>query len=398
MRLPAILVFAACAFLVPPGPAGAGFQEEPAAGDERENLAALVKNCRKCHEDVCSEWEATQHAKSWSDPVFQAEIATRADQGEACAPCHAPQELLNTGFGKLPRARRNDRDLGVNCVTCHMKENEYSGPYDSPGHGGVTGNPEYRKVALCLSCHGRPEERKEHDHLRRLIQRLLNLSSQKEVEFLVRPPQLHIGLNTNGVVGLKEGVQELLDVDRLPPFFPFLEFLPLQKTLDGRRPDGRKPIQEPEDSFPSDPRNPIRVPPDLHTLQVEHLPELLQESFGIALDLGRGEGGTRLIVSGWIAHTRGEVAENDHRHVPEFLELAQFFKKHEMAEVEVRRGGIESRLYAERFPRRKAGGKVLLLDNLHASAAEAGKLFCWGLHQFGISTMRPDAFFSSSHV
>jgi hypothetical protein len=130
---------------------------------ERTNLAALVQSCRKCHEDVCAEWEGSAHRRSWTDPVFQAEIAEREDAGEACAPCHAPADLRLEGFGKLPRPRKLDRELGVNCVTCHLLGNEYHGPYDSPGHGGVIGDPAYRRPGLCLSCHGQPEARAVHD-------------------------------------------------------------------------------------------------------------------------------------------------------------------------------------------------------------------------------------------
>lgn len=144
----------------PAPPAPSGSQE---ADGERENLKTLVENCRKCHEDVCKEWAETQHAKSWTDPVFQAQIEGLPDQGASCARCHAPQELLLTGYGKVPRGRKGDRDLGVNCVTCHMKGNSYFGPFDSTGHGGVDADPEFGKPGLCLSCHGQPEARKEHD-------------------------------------------------------------------------------------------------------------------------------------------------------------------------------------------------------------------------------------------
>lgn len=130
---------------------------------EREGLARLVGTCRKCHEDVCKEWEGTLHAQSWTDQVFQAEIAGLPDKGESCAPCHAPQELLLTGLGKLPRGRKNDREAGVNCVTCHMLGNRYAGPFDSTGHGGVDADEAFRKPDLCISCHGQPEARAQHD-------------------------------------------------------------------------------------------------------------------------------------------------------------------------------------------------------------------------------------------
>ncbi len=162
MRLPlfACLLFIGAFSLVGSTDSCFAPQEQPA---EREGLARLVATCTKCHEDVCTEWKGTLHAQSWTDPVFQAAIADRPDKGESCAPCHAPQELMLTGFGKLPLARKSDREVGVNCVSCHMKGNRYFGPFDSTGHGGVDADASYRKADLCLSCHGQPEARAEHD-------------------------------------------------------------------------------------------------------------------------------------------------------------------------------------------------------------------------------------------
>ena len=143
------------------GPETHRIQEEVPA--ERTNLKKLVDDCRKCHEDVHDEWSATQHAKSWTDPVFQEAIKDAPDKGESCAPCHAPRALFHTGLGELPLPRKLDRDLGVNCVTCHVEGNIYHGPFESTGHGGVEANPDFRASKFCISCHGRPVERAEHD-------------------------------------------------------------------------------------------------------------------------------------------------------------------------------------------------------------------------------------------
>lgn len=132
---------------------------------ERKNLKRLNNDCKKCHADIHAEWSATQHAKSWTDPVFQAEIAKLEDKGESCARCHAPRALWHKEMGEIPAARKKDRDLGVNCVTCHMLGNVYFGPFDSQGHGGVEGEPVYRESTMCFSCHGQPEARKEHDQM-----------------------------------------------------------------------------------------------------------------------------------------------------------------------------------------------------------------------------------------
>ena len=127
------------------------------------NLARRVKRCAKCHADVHSEWKESAHAKSWSNPVFQAAIKERDDQGESCARCHAPGALIESGFGNIPEARPHDREVGVNCFTCHVMGNRYFGPHKSKGHGGIKKTAEFSKAVFCISCHGQPEIRPEHD-------------------------------------------------------------------------------------------------------------------------------------------------------------------------------------------------------------------------------------------
>jgi hypothetical protein len=138
-------------------------QQEEQLPPERTNLAKLVEDCQKCHEDVHEEWSASQHRSSWTDPVFQAAIKDLPDGGDSCATCHAPRALFHRGFGQLPPARKKDRELGVNCITCHLEGNIYHGPYESTGHGGIDANPEVRSAKMCSSCHGRPMERADHD-------------------------------------------------------------------------------------------------------------------------------------------------------------------------------------------------------------------------------------------
>ena len=160
----ALASIAAVPFLV--AARDASRQEEPAPAPEMSgsSLKRLVQGCRKCHEDVHAEWSASHHATSWTNPALQAAIEGREDGGDACARCHAPLPILESGTGKLPNARRNSRQLGVNCVTCHVRgNNEYHGPHDSSGHGGIVGEDIYRQATFCISCHGQPAARREHD-------------------------------------------------------------------------------------------------------------------------------------------------------------------------------------------------------------------------------------------
>jgi nitrate/TMAO reductase-like tetraheme cytochrome c subunit len=127
------------------------------------NHAAKVKNCRKCHLDVMAEWENSLHAKSWSNPVFQAAVKRLGKKAEECARCHAPDSVPLVGAGNLPHARPDDRDLGVNCVTCHLNGRKYFGPHRSKGHGGIVVEKAYSNALFCSSCHGHSEVNKAHD-------------------------------------------------------------------------------------------------------------------------------------------------------------------------------------------------------------------------------------------
>ena len=73
--------------------------------------------CRACHQAVYSEWEASWHARSWTDPDVRALSNEFANTD--CIDCHAPRPVFETGVGErvLPRsARRNE---GVDCIACH---------------------------------------------------------------------------------------------------------------------------------------------------------------------------------------------------------------------------------------------------------------------------------------
>ncbi len=137
----------------------------PRAPQERPKVEVkrLMKTCKKCHLDQWKEWKASRHAESWTNPVFQAAIATLPDKGESCARCHAPGSLPPAGFGNVPAARKDARKLGVNCTTCHNDPARYYGPYPSKGHGGIRVQAEYLEGAICKSCHGHPEVNAAHD-------------------------------------------------------------------------------------------------------------------------------------------------------------------------------------------------------------------------------------------
>lgn len=165
-----ISVLVACSLLVTLA-ASPVFQEAPPSQEKPQekppltgiNHKAKVENCRKCHLDVMDEWEHSLHAKSWSNPVFQAAVKRLGPKGEACARCHAPDSVPLVGAGNLPHARPEHRELGVNCVTCHLDGKKYFGPHRSKGHGGIVVEKAYQEALFCSSCHGQEEVNKAHD-------------------------------------------------------------------------------------------------------------------------------------------------------------------------------------------------------------------------------------------
>ncbi|MCA9321052.1 MAG: hypothetical protein KDB53_09970, partial [Planctomycetes bacterium] len=151
---------------IPFGLAGLQDQDEDEAepsASGRVEVARLMKTCKKCHLDQWAEWQSSRHGQSWANPVLQAAIKERDDQGEACARCHAPDSLFVKGPGELPDARTDDRALGVNCTTCHNSPTRYHGPFPSEGHGGVIVDAAYLESKICESCHGHPEANAMHE-------------------------------------------------------------------------------------------------------------------------------------------------------------------------------------------------------------------------------------------
>ncbi len=124
--------------------------------------------CKSCHPAIWREWENSMHAKAWVDEIYQAAAEQVPDRETKCDQCHAPQPILITGVGKMPRLRNRQREAGVSCLVCHLDaQGAMHGPPASAEtyfHANVT-NPVYRDAtALCSTCHGQPSV-PEHDQV-----------------------------------------------------------------------------------------------------------------------------------------------------------------------------------------------------------------------------------------
>lgn len=124
--------------------------------------------CKSCHPAIWREWENSMHAKAWVDEIYQ-EIANQIEDRETkCDGCHAPQPLLITGVGEMPKLRNEQRTAGVSCLVCHLDaDGAMHGPQASAEtyfHANVT-NPIYTApTTLCGTCHGQPTV-PEHDQV-----------------------------------------------------------------------------------------------------------------------------------------------------------------------------------------------------------------------------------------
>ena len=124
--------------------------------------------CKSCHPAIWREWENSMHAKAWVDEIYQAAAKQVADRETKCDQCHAPEPILITGVGKMPKLRGEQRDAGVSCLVCHLDAHgAMNGPVASAEtyfHANVT-NPIYTQpTILCGTCHGQ-QQVPEHDQV-----------------------------------------------------------------------------------------------------------------------------------------------------------------------------------------------------------------------------------------
>lgn len=110
--------------------------------------------CGKCHVEIYKEWLQSDHAIAYKNPHFRE--ATDDYSFEECLSCHAP---LPTVSNTAPVTRSVNRDEGVTCVSCHLKEGKLSGPIEPRGSVSphpVDVNPDfYRDSDICGRCHKR---------------------------------------------------------------------------------------------------------------------------------------------------------------------------------------------------------------------------------------------------
>ncbi|WP_457643739.1 multiheme c-type cytochrome [Persephonella sp.] len=109
------------------------------------------KRCGECHQKIYNQWMHSRHSVSWTSGEFVRSSKNRTKK--KCLSCHAPLEVLPE---KQPVVREKLREEGVNCFSCHYREETGSihGPYEvfSPPHYS-TYDPDYISSKICAGCH-----------------------------------------------------------------------------------------------------------------------------------------------------------------------------------------------------------------------------------------------------
>jgi len=84
----------------------------------RQHAGMSNASCQKCHQEVWDEWSESRHAITFTSTHTQAAFQ-HFGFDRKCESCHAPEPVLAMGLDRPPVLRAENRDSGVNCLTCH---------------------------------------------------------------------------------------------------------------------------------------------------------------------------------------------------------------------------------------------------------------------------------------
>ena len=104
--------------------------------------------CNECHKVLYKEWSENFHAKAYvNDPFKQ---AAKDYQEQACLACHAAQEIAEE---KALTLRPVHKDEGINCTTCHLRNNMIYGPYKLVAKHPSEQDESMLTAEFCAGCH-----------------------------------------------------------------------------------------------------------------------------------------------------------------------------------------------------------------------------------------------------
>lgn len=115
--------------------------------------------CQGCHFEAHESWQSSAHGQAFTNPVFQ--HAFSRDKKAWCLNCHAPLWNPDT-MDAADIARNPDFTTpyteGVNCVSCHVRNGQITGPNDHSDRQNelfhpVSYDPQMKSEDFCATCH-----------------------------------------------------------------------------------------------------------------------------------------------------------------------------------------------------------------------------------------------------
>ena len=105
--------------------------------------------CDKCHKLIYEEWSTKDfHSKAFVSDAFKK--GTKNYGAEECIACHAAQENADE---KNLKVRSVHKEEGVNCTTCHLRNNMIYGPYKLTAKHKSEQDESLLKSEFCAGCH-----------------------------------------------------------------------------------------------------------------------------------------------------------------------------------------------------------------------------------------------------
>jgi len=105
--------------------------------------------CNECHKLIYEEWLARDfHSKAFASDAFKK--GSKDDGAGECIGCHAAQQNADE---KNLKVRPVHREEGINCTTCHLKNNMIFGPYKLTAKHKSEQDQSMLKSEFCAGCH-----------------------------------------------------------------------------------------------------------------------------------------------------------------------------------------------------------------------------------------------------
>jgi hypothetical protein len=170
----------------------------------------------------------------------------------------------------------------------------------------------------------------------------LKIASDEVVEKLVVAAELHIGVDGDGVVALKDGILKFGEADGDALFVAFGEVVAFEHAGDIDLAVEAQEIEAGEFG------EPFSVAADFGFLGIENFEDLFGVGFGVLFNGFGIEGWAGFRAPRGIADAGGIIADDDDSEMASVLELTNFGENESVTEVEVRGGGVETEFDAER--------------------------------------------------